>query len=151
MKALSVRSPYAWFLVHGRVHQCDGRVTGWKDVENRGWYCSYRGRVWIHVGSTIGDKSDFYACRRMLVTELGETKADIVWQQMMADQVLGALTGQVDSVACMKEHPSVWAMAGQNKILVSRPSALKTPIPYKGRLGLFEVDTVNIDGQVMVR
>ena len=41
MKALSIRSPWWWFILHG----------GGKDMENRDWSTNYRGRVLIHASS----------------------------------------------------------------------------------------------------
>lgn len=38
MKAISVRSPWWWFIVHGL-----------KDVENRNWPTHFRGKVLIHA------------------------------------------------------------------------------------------------------
>ena len=39
MKALSIRQPWAWLIVHG-----------YKDVENRTWSTKFRGRVQVHAG-----------------------------------------------------------------------------------------------------
>lgn len=38
MKALSVRAPWWWAILHG------------KPVENRDWYTNVRGRVLLHAG-----------------------------------------------------------------------------------------------------
>lgn len=38
MKALSIRQPWAWLIVNGH-----------KDIENRTWRTSFRGRVLIHA------------------------------------------------------------------------------------------------------
>lgn len=42
MKALSVRQPYAWAIIHGG-----------KNVENRQWRTPYRGPLLIHAGSRL--------------------------------------------------------------------------------------------------
>jgi hypothetical protein len=39
-KALSVRAPWWWFIVHG-----------YKPVENRDWPTSFRGTVYIHASA----------------------------------------------------------------------------------------------------
>jgi hypothetical protein len=39
MKALSIRQPWAWLIVHGV-----------KDVENRTWRTNFRGRFLVHAG-----------------------------------------------------------------------------------------------------
>lgn len=38
MRALSIRQPWAWLILHGG-----------KDIENRGWYTSFRGEFLIHA------------------------------------------------------------------------------------------------------
>ena len=38
MKALSIRQPWAWLILHGG-----------KDIENRTWATKLRGRVLIHA------------------------------------------------------------------------------------------------------
>lgn len=41
-RALSLHQPWAWLVVHG-----------WKDLENRVWGTSYRGRFLIHAAKTL--------------------------------------------------------------------------------------------------
>src|SRR5688572_4676832 len=52
MKALSLRQPWAWAVVHGG-----------KRVENRGWTTDYRGPLLIHAstGMTRGEYEDAVA------------------------------------------------------------------------------------------
>jgi len=38
MKALSIRQPWAWLIIHGG-----------KDIENRTWLTKYRGRILVHA------------------------------------------------------------------------------------------------------
>ncbi len=54
MKALSVRQPFAWAIVHGG-----------KDVENRSWATSYRGPVLIHAGMRWHDVTPAMLAHRM--------------------------------------------------------------------------------------
>jgi len=42
MKAILIRQPWAWLIVHG-----------YKDVENRTWSTKYRGPILIHAGKTL--------------------------------------------------------------------------------------------------
>ena len=44
LKAISIRQPWAWLI-----------VNGYKDVENRIWATSLRGRVLIHAGASKSD------------------------------------------------------------------------------------------------
>ena len=39
MKALSVRAPWWWAILH-----CG------KDIENRDWYTNFRGTIYLHAG-----------------------------------------------------------------------------------------------------
>jgi hypothetical protein len=45
MRALSIRQPWAWLIVHG-----------FKPVENRDWATDYRGPLAIHAGKTCTRK-----------------------------------------------------------------------------------------------
>ena len=49
MKALSIRQPWAWLILNAG-----------KDIENRSWYTSVRGRVLIHAskGMTLAEYED---------------------------------------------------------------------------------------------
>lgn len=47
MKALSIRQPWAWLIVHG-----------YKPVENRTWRPAYRGQLLIHAGQKF-DKEGY--------------------------------------------------------------------------------------------
>jgi hypothetical protein len=42
MRALTIRQPWAWLIVHGH-----------KDLENRTWCTSYRGPLLIHAAGTM--------------------------------------------------------------------------------------------------
>ena len=42
MKALSIRQPWAWLILHGG-----------KDIENRDWATRFRGRVLIHASKGV--------------------------------------------------------------------------------------------------
>ncbi len=59
VKALTVRQPWASLI-----------IAGYKDVENRSWTTSYRGRLAVHAGRTLDKEGlDEYAD---LVESLGE-------------------------------------------------------------------------------
>jgi hypothetical protein len=50
MKALSIRQPWAWLIIHAG-----------KDIENREWRTSFRGPVLIHASKTM-TRADYEAC-----------------------------------------------------------------------------------------
>lgn len=53
MRALTIRQPWAWLILHGG-----------KDIENRRWNTSYRGQFLIHAGKgmTRDEYIDAMAC-----------------------------------------------------------------------------------------
>lgn len=114
-------------------------VNGYKDVENRSRRTNFRGRIYVHAGvslSEIKKKTAVYIMRR-----LSGRQADhfmIVYHQL----TLMAIIGEVDIVDCCWEHTyeSSWAENHMWQWKLSNPIAYDKPIPYKGRLGFFEVE-----------
>ncbi len=118
MKALSIRQPWAWLIVHG-----------YKDVENRTWSTKFRGRVQVHAGK-IPDPGWFP--QLALEVEAGGIA--------LPDQPsLGALVGEVDIIDCVSQWDSPWFI-GPYGFLLANPLAYSLPIPYRGRLGFFETE-----------
>ena len=118
MKALSIRQPWAWLIVHG-----------YKDVENRSWSTKFRSRVQVHAGK-IPDPGWF---PQLSLEVQGRGIA-------LPDQSsLGALVGEVDIIDCVSEGDPPW-FTGSYGFLLSKPMAYSQPIPYRGRLGFFETD-----------
>jgi len=118
MKALSVRQPWAWLIVHG-----------YKDIENRTWVTPYRGPLLIQAGAAMAPPEDReYAaalCRRLGIA-LPET----------FDR--GGIVGLVRLVDFTDESPSPW-FGGPYGWMLREPHPL-TFTPWLGRLGLFDVD-----------
>ena len=114
MKALSVKQPYANLLL------------GPKDVENRTWYTPFRGRIHIHASSQL-DRPAYIRLRQDFGVNL----------EFMA---LGAIIGEMDIVACVRDSASVWAEPGMWHWVRAHPILYPEPIPCKGRLGLFVPD-----------
>ena len=50
----------------------------------------------------------------------------------------GAIIGEVDIVDCVTQSDSPW-FEGPYGLVLANPTLYDQPIPYKGRLGLFEV------------
>ena len=132
MKAITVRQPWAWAIMH------DG-----KDVENRSRNIAgtYRGPVVIHAGLT--DDDDAYR------GPVGQR-----WLAWWANGgsgwggQRGFALGVVDLIGV---HPyadcdrrpfagfcSNWAGSGAMHLELAHPHAFAEPIPYRGRLGLWE-------------
>lgn len=120
-KALSIRQPWAWLI-----------VTGKKDVENRSWTTSYRGRFLVHAGRSF-DAAGYRWLRTKKVADLPEPSA--------FDR--GGIVGQAEIVDCVARHPSHWFSGPYGFVLRNaRPLPFR---PQPGRLGFFEVDDPDAD------
>jgi hypothetical protein len=109
MKALSVQQPYA-----------DKIIFRGKNIENRTWRTKFRGTVAIHASM----KLDPYA--------------DDLSDKQKKQLVRGAIIGLVDIVDCVDKHKSKW-FGGPYGFVLKNPRPLKTPIPCKGALNLWNV------------
>ena len=115
MKALSLKQPWAYFV-----------VARHKDVENRSWQTKHRGPLLIHAGL----KWDYEgACWIERATNF-ELNKDYYER--------GAIIGYVDMVDCVKYWDSPWFF-GPYGFVFENGIEFKKPIPYKGQLGIFEV------------
>jgi hypothetical protein len=109
IKALSVRQPFAWLIVHG-----------FKPVEYRSWPTSYRGPLAIHAGGRVLSRSEF-----------DEVEADFGLSIPRDELVRSAIVGLVELVDCYPEED------GFGFVLMDfRPIK---PVPMPGQLGLFNV------------
>ncbi len=143
--ALSIRQPWAWLI-----------AAGIKDVENRSWPTTKRGRIYVHAGMT----SDM----RIPAWRTGGGAGDVVAAGTVADWILdrlteeqraayelarmdrGAIIGEVDIIACryrhgeqidLVDHPSIWHAHGSHGFYLEDAVLYDEPIPCKGRLGFF--------------
>jgi hypothetical protein len=92
-------------------------VAGLKDVENRSWPASYRGPLVIHAG-------------------LGMDAADVPLPDGL-EMPRGVILGTAEVVDCVRGYRSAWALPGAWHWVLAAPRKLATPIPAKGRLGLW--------------
>lgn len=116
MKCLSVRQPWASLI-----------CMGVKDVENRSWRVNDApGRILIHASSYY----DRYA----------QGEAEDIVGHPLPPLPLGAIIGYVEVYAFTRHSDSEWADEDSSwKWLLRNPHLFKTPIPYRGRMGLFDV------------
>lgn len=116
MKALSIRQPWAWLIVHGD-----------KDIENRTWRTKFRGPVLIHAGKKID---------RVAYDILTDSGIDL---PPIENLETGGIIGQTEIVDCVNESDSPW-FSGPPKygfvLANSRPVRFR---PCKGQLGFFTV------------
>lgn len=117
MKALSVRQPWAWAIMEGH-----------KPIENRTWRTTHRGPIAIVASRSRDSLESGLAFLRHLDIEPPE------------EFVFGAILGTVELVDIhpitlvrnpFAEGPFCWLFERQRK--------LARPIPFAGRLCLFEV------------
>ena len=126
MKILSVRQPWAWLI-----------VAGHKDIENRTWRTSYRGRLLIHASKAM-DPEDF-PMQRKWIRESGI----VIPEDLPRGAIVGAATlshvdcgngYQGDGLACS----SPW-FEGPFGFHMADAVEFAEPIPGRGQLGLRDV------------
>lgn len=150
MKALTVRQPWAWAIMHGQ-----------KDVENRvrNLAGSYRGPLLIHAGLTLDDQDAFSMVASLTgqrIPPLGEghpsgLRGAILGTVNLVDvhDAEDCWTGYLprDGGDAVIEHCSEWAMPDQQHLRLADPKPFTEPIMVadlpahygvRGRLGLWE-------------
>ena len=121
MKALSVRQPWAWLIIHGG-----------KDIENRSWSTRFRGRVLVHAASGMS-KAEYEAAR--IVTDTNRA-----YIPDFENLKRGGIIGSVEIVDCVTESSSPWFF-GEYGFVLRDPSPLPFQ-PMNGALGFFNVEGV---------
>jgi len=130
MKALSIKNPWAALIAHGI-----------KDIENRTWRTTHRGRIYIHCSA------------KSLHGNIKAMFTDQQWKSLSEDQRYmitghwpnGCIIGEVDIIDCVIGHSSVWAehaAPGEKLIynwVLANPVLYDKPIEnVKGALSLWE-------------
>ena len=125
MKALSIRQPWAWLILHAG-----------KDIENRTWYTPVRGRVLIHAakGMTQDEYVDGRAWVLSLVHHCGLKTVPL---PKAAELERGGIVGSVEIFDCLTYSDSPW-FNGPCGFLLRDPRVLPFR-PYRGQLGFFDV------------
>lgn len=113
MRALSVRQPWAWAIIHAG-----------KNIENRTW----------HNKHTIGTIA-IHASKGLLPVEDMPPR---VRRPQPAELVRSAIIGIVDVVDVVENHRSRW-FHGPLGWVLKNPRALTRPIECQGALGLWAV------------
>jgi hypothetical protein len=123
MKALSIRQPWAWLIIHGG-----------KDIENRSWHTKFRGRFLVHASKTM--TSNEFTQALLFCSERGLPMPD------RDDMQRGGIIGSVELVDSVEHSTSPWYM-GDKGFVLRDPVALPFQ-PYKGRLQFFEVTEASL-------
>ena len=144
MKALSIRQPWAHLIIHGvpltesyevgngaTAVRLSGKVV-FKNIENRNWPTDIRERVYVHAGRRVDNDALYW------LMELGIAPMTVM---MLYGRITykGGIIGEVDIIECISESNNPW-FVGKYGFVLANPVAYEEPIPYKGRLGLFEVE-----------
>jgi len=133
MKALSVRAPWWWAILH----------LG-KDIENRDWYTHFRGTIWLHAGkwfSEDGIEDEWFWSVMPMWKQANPAALDVPAPALNLEVIRrggGCIVGKIDIVDCRMNSSSPW-FRGKWGFMLANPVALATPIPFKGALGFFEV------------
>ncbi|MCB2189312.1 MAG: DUF4326 domain-containing protein [Deltaproteobacteria bacterium] len=140
MKCLSIPQPGASLI-----------VAGFQDVENRSWATKYRGPVLIHAAKRPGfclRCSEGCECLSTWFQVGSEAQAwtcQAVKARQGQDYPLGAIIGQAEIIDCVQGHPSRWAEPGAWHWVLTNAKPFPGPVPYPGRLGLFEAPDPDAD------
>ena len=110
LRAISIRQPWAHAILH----------LG-KNVENRPMRTHSRGRILIQASLKV-------------------EREEALRLRLDPDELpTGAIVGSVEIVDCVRNLKSRWADRGSWHWLLKNPRVLKTPIPFKGKLGFMRV------------
>jgi hypothetical protein len=136
VKALSIRQPWAWAIMHAG-----------KRIENRDWFTGWRGDLVIHA-SAGGTQAEISRDLDFVIDICPEAYDAWPGRQRVP---LGALVGvarldgvirdPVDLAAYVAAHGGTagrWYM-GSYGLVLADVRRFVSPIPYKGTTGLFEV------------
>lgn len=123
MKALSIRQPWAWLILNAG-----------KNIENRDWHTSFRGRVLIHAAKAMTrDYYDDMDC----VLGFPEGKRPAIEIPPFEDLQRGGIVGSVEIVDCVQQSTSPWFQGPWGFVLRDAQ-----PLPftsYRGMLGIFDI------------
>lgn len=99
MKALSIKNPWGQLI-----------AAGIKDIENRTWRTTYRGRIYIHVSGKVV-KNTSYTDAQMIAALPAMTLDfnNTVPPAVPAFFKTFAIIGEVDIIDCVLNHESIWA------------------------------------------
>lgn len=116
MKALSIRQPWAWLVVNGH-----------KDIENRSWRTTFRGRVLIHAGKQLCPHDYLNAWE--MAKDLGITIPK------QGELQFGGIVGEATIIDCVQKHPSHWFFGDYGFVL--KDQMTREFLPCRGALGFF--------------
>jgi hypothetical protein len=128
MIALSIRQPWASLIL----------LAG-KDIENRPWKTRVRGPILIHAAKGMTKRE--YLDAMDFADANGSFRIGHLLDSFEPDNLpCGGIIGSVNLVDCVYQSDSPW-FQGPYGFVLQDPKPLKF-IPFKGRLGFFDVPGV---------
>jgi ASCH domain len=124
MRALSIRQPWAWLILHGG-----------KDIENRDWPTKMRGRVLVHAAKGM-TRDEWGSAWEFAKGSGANPKAHAAGLTFPTIE-RGGIVGSVEIVDCVEASASRW-FVGRYGFVLRDPRPLPF-LPWKGQLGFFEV------------
>ena len=125
MKCLSVSQPYADLIVKGK-----------KTIELRTWNTKFRGEFLVHAPLKIKKN----VCSRMGIEETKLRRGVIIGKAEIYDVKVYNSIAEL-KVDYEKHFASEEFLHHKYGFLLKNPKELRMPIPYKGSLGFFNVNT----------
>lgn len=122
MKALSIRQPWAWLILHAG-----------KDIENRSRHWNFRGKLYVHAAK--GMTRDEYLAAEILIASI---EPDTIQLPPFEDLQRGGLVGTVEVADCVQSSESPW-FNGPFGLVLKNPTPIPF-VPFKGALGLFDAN-----------
>ena len=127
IKCLSIQQPWAGLI-----------VAGDKDVENRTWKTNYRGPLLIHASKKYDKDGDAWLRHKGVeIPEWCMAKGYIVGLAELTDCRLSRFDAR-------HVFLSKWHEAGQFGFYLKNRTQANAVVPWKGRLGLFNVPLVDL-------
>jgi hypothetical protein len=123
VKALSVKNPWAYWIIYGSP------VFGLKDVENRKYRTNYRGRLIIHASKNLDVGIPSREERKI------NGGKEIDWNELN-----GRILGSVEVVNCIRDSKSRWAETGMWHWVFRDPIIFEHPPLVSGSLGLWNYE-----------
>lgn len=128
MKSLSIRQPWAWLI-----------CQGFKDIENRTWFSTFRGNFRIHASKAMTRRE--YDEAKDAVDYINQNclvSARSIILPSPGDLLRGGIIGMAEMTRCVTDHPSPWFFGPYGFVLTK---AIELPFqPMTGSLGFFELD-----------
>ena len=123
MKAITVKLPWAWLLIHST-----------KDIENRNWFNKHKGKTAIHCSKTI-ERGEYEAAKQFIQ----ENGLEVQIPSIEALKPLaGKIIGTVEIVGCVNQSESCW-FVGRFGFVCRSPKSLPNPVVISGALGFWEI------------